>query len=162
MFFLPLIFALLTSFVIDSLPVSIANYNSLTSTVNKTVLLQLVNDARKKGGNCGNTYYAPAPALTWSGQLEKAAQNHSNDMYRNKYFSHTGSDGSGSGERINQAGYNWRYYGENIAGGYKTEREVIIGWLSSPAHCRNIMNRNFKEMGVARAGDYWTQDLGSR
>lgn len=160
MFFLPLIFALITSCTKDSAPV--ADNNSVSSTVNKTVLLQLVNNARKKGCNCGNTYYAPAPALVWNDQLEKAAYSHSNDMFRNKYFSHTGSDGSGSGERINDAGYNWRYYGENIAQGYPTEKEVVTGWLSSPGHCINIMSKNYKEMGVAKVGEYWTQDLGGR
>jgi uncharacterized protein YkwD len=160
MFFLPLIVAHITSCTKDS--VAVADNNSVSPTVNKTVLLQLVNDARKKGCNCGNTYYAPAPALVWNNQLEKAAHNHSNDMFRNKYFSHTGSDGSGSGERINDAGYSWKYYAENIAQGYPTEKEVVAGWLSSPGHCSNIMSRDYKEMGVAKVGDYWTQDFGSR
>lgn len=160
MFFLPLIFALITSCTKEPTPV--AADHSIPSTVNKTVLLQLVNNARKKGCNCGDTYYAPAPALSWNDQLEKAAYKHSNDMFRKNYFSHTGSDGTSSGQRISNAGYTWKFYGENIAQGYLTEKEVIEGWLKSPGHCTNIMNKNFKEMGVARAGDYWTQDFGSR
>jgi len=160
MFFLPLFFTLITACTKDSVPV--AADRSVSSTVNKTVLLQLVNDARKKGCHCGDTYYAPAPEVTWNDLLEKAAYKHSNDMFQNKYFSHTGSDGSGSGERITQAGYAWRYYGENIGAGYKTEQEVVKGWLNSPGHCRNIMNGNYREMGVARVGDYWTQEFGSR
>lgn len=160
MFFLPLIFALITSCTKDSTPV--VNDNVVPSTVNKTVLLQLVNDARKKGCNCGSTYYASTTALTWNDQLEKAAYDHSKDMSQNKYFSHTGSDGSESGERISNAGYAWKWYGENIAAGYPTESEVVAGWLSSPGHCANIMNKNYKEMGVAKVGDYWTQDFGSK
>jgi uncharacterized protein YkwD len=160
MFFLPIIFAVITSCTKESVSPGIDDPVPLT--VNKTVLLQLVNDTRTKGCNCGETYYVPVPALTWNNQLEKAAYNHSNDMYRKKYFGHTGSDGSGSGERISAVGYNWKYYAENIAAGYQTEKEVISGWLSSPGHCANIMNGNYKEMGVARAGDYWTQDFGSR
>lgn len=159
MFFLPFIFAFITSCTKDSSPV---NINSVPSTVNKTVLLQLVNNARKKGCNCGNTYYASAAPLTWNEQLEKAAYDHSKDMFQNKYFSHTGSDGSSSSERIINAGYGWKWYGENIAQGYPGEQEVVAGWLSSPGHCANIMNKNFKEMGVARVGDYWTQEFGSR
>lgn len=160
MFFLPLIFALITSCTKDSSPV--VNDNAVPSTVNKTVLLQLVNDARKKGCSCGTTYYAPTTALTWNDQLEKAAYDHSNDMFQNKYFSHTGSDGSGSGERISNSGYAWKWYGENIAAGYPTEKDVVAGWLSSPGHCANIMNKNYKEMGVAKVGDYWTQDFASK
>jgi uncharacterized protein YkwD len=160
MFFLPIVFALITSCSKDPLPVG--NNDPVPSTVNKTILLQLVNDARKKGCNCGEAYYAPAPAVTWNDQLEKAAYLHSSDMNTKKYFSHTGSDGSGSGERISAVGYPWKFYGENIAAGYQNEQEVIKGWLSSPGHCANIMNKNFKEMGVAKVGDYWTQDFGSK
>lgn len=160
MFFLSFVFALCISCSKDSTPV--ATNISVSSTVNKTVLLQLVNNARKKGCHCGNIYYAPAPALIWNNQLEKAAYDHSRDMFQNKYFSHTGSDGTSSGDRISNAGYNWRWYGENIAEGYPTEKDVVAGWLSSPGHCANIMNKNYKEMGVAKVGDYWTQDFGSK
>ncbi len=161
MFFLSLILVLVTSCTKDSLPDGNGT-DSVSSSVNKTVLLQLVNDARKKGCNCGNTYYPPVAPLTWNELLEKAAQSHSTDMFKKNYFSHTGSDGSGSGERISRAGYTWKYYGENIANGYQTESEVIAGWLSSPGHCSNIMNGNFTEMGVSKAGNYWTQDFGRR
>lgn len=130
--------------------------------VNKTLLLQLVNDARKRGAKCGDTYYPAAPALSWNSQLEKAALIHSNDMQLNNYFSHASQDGSKAGERIDQTGYRWRTYGENIAHGYRSEREVVSGWLKSPGHCKNIMSKSFKEMGVARVDDYWTQVFSAR
>lgn len=132
------------------------------SGVNKLVMLQLVNDARKKGCQCGDTWYPSAPALSWNLLLEKAALRHSQDMYTNKFFSHTGQDGTGAGVRIDAAGYQWRTYGENIAMGYQLENDVVDGWLKSPGHCKNIMNASFKEMGVAKSGSYWTQDFGSK
>jgi uncharacterized protein YkwD len=127
------------------------------SPVNKTLLLQLVNEVRKKGCQCGDTYYSPAPALSWNNQLEQAALVHSNDMYANNYFSHASKDGSKAGDRIDDAGYRWRTYGENIAFGYRTEREVVQGWIQSPGHCKNIMNKAYKEMGISRVGNFWTQ-----
>ena len=159
MLFLPLFLAIITSFTRDSIP----SAETLVPPpgVNKTVLLQLVNDARKKGCRCDGTWYPPVAPLSWNNQLERAAYGHSSDMFRNKYFSHTGSDGSGTGERMTKAGYNWRFYGENIAQGYSSEKEVVAGWLSSPGHCANIMSKNYREMAVARVGDYWTQDFGS-
>ncbi|MGZ3938288.1 MAG: CAP domain-containing protein [Flavisolibacter sp.] len=159
MLFLALFIATIGFSSKDSIP-SYENPVS-TSTLNKTVMLQLVNNARKKGCNCGNKYYPPVAALTWNNQLERAAYGHSTDMFRNRYFSHTGSNGSATGERITNAGYNWRFFGENIAQGYPSEKEVVAGWLSSPGHCANIMSKNYKEMGAARVGDYWTQDFGS-
>ena len=133
-----------------------------TSTVNKTVMLQLVNNVRKKGCQCGDTYYPSAPAVTWNDQLEKAALTHSKDMFANNYFSHKAQDGTNAGSRIDAAGYHWRTYGENIAMGYRNEQEVIAGWVSSPGHCKNMMNRAFKEMGVAKEGSYWTQEFGAK
>ena len=136
--------------------------SNLPSTVNRSQLLQLVNDVRQKGCLCGDTYYPSTTPVVWNSQLELAAYNHSSDMYRNKYFSHTGLDGSNPGARIDGAGYHWMHYGENIATGYTTERLVVDAWIKSPGHCRTIMNKDYKEMGVARVGDYWTQEFGAR
>lgn len=130
--------------------------------VNKTLLLQLVNSVRKQGCRCGNTYYAPAAAVIWNSQLEQAALAHSNDMYANRYFSHAAQDGSKAADRLDDAGYRWRTYGENIAFGYRSEKEVVDGWIKSPGHCKNIMNGAFKEMAVSRIGDYWTQVFGTK
>lgn len=132
------------------------------SSVNKTLLLQLVNDVRQKGCNCGDKWQPPVGTLTWNDKLEAAATAHSIDMNQKAYFSHTSPDGSNAGNRIQRAGYVWRAYGENIAFGYNNERDLIRGWLNSATHCANMMNRNFKEMGVGRSGTYWTQAFGAR
>jgi uncharacterized protein YkwD len=137
------------------------NNLELPNSVNKEMLLHLVNETRKKGCHCGDTYYAPAPALSWNDLLEKAALNHTKDMFQNNYFSHIGKDGSNVSQRMDRVGYKWMAYGENIGLGFKDEKEVIENWLRSPGHCKNIMNRKFTEMGVARVGNYWTQTLGS-
>ena len=157
--FLSVLFAFIISCTknnVDSLPKADA------SSVNKTLLLQLVNEVRQKGCNCGDQYYPAVSPLTWNEKLEAAATSHSVDMYNKNYFSHTSPDGSNAGKRIQRAGYVWTTYGENIAFGYNNERELIEGWLQSPTHCGNIMGRHFKEMGVGRSGTYWTQDFGSR
>ena len=133
-----------------------------SNSIDKITILKLVNEARKKGCQCGDTYYNPAPPLTWNELLEKAAAVHSNDMFTKKYFSHTAPDGSRAGERIEKEGYHWMMYGENIGMGFKNEREMVEGWLKSPGHCKNIMNKDYKEMGAAKAGNYWTQTFGTR
>ncbi len=128
-------------------------------SVNREKILELVNQARREGRYCGKEYFEPAEEVVWNEKLELAAQIHSNDMYDNDFFSHTGSDGSDAGERLEAVGYKWITYGENIAKGYENEEQVIKAWLKSEGHCKNIMNPAFKEMGVARAGYYWTQVL---
>lgn len=130
--------------------------------LNKTLILQLLNDVRKKGCQCGDQWYSSAAPLTWNDLLEKAALAHSTQMVQKKFFSHISSDGYNAGDRISKVGYSWKNYAENIGMGFRDEREMVEGWLKSPGHCRNIMSPQYKEVGVARVGDYWTQDFGTR
>lgn len=148
----------------EAVPALVENptISNLPATVNRGQLLQLVNEVRQKGCQCGDTYYYPTTKVSWNSQLELAAYSHSSDMYQNQYFSHTGLDGSNAGVRIDRTGYNWMAYGENIATGYSTEQQVVDAWIKSPGHCKNIMNKAYKEMGVARVGNYWTQEFATR
>lgn len=130
--------------------------------IDRAILIQLVNGVRSKGCTCGDQKMPPVGPLTWNGLLEKAAYNHSKDMTDNKYFDHNGLNGSTPGSRLDAVGYNWKYYGENIANGNMDEMAVVLGWLHSPDHCRNIMNGNFLEMGVGKYGQNWTMELGAR
>jgi len=129
----------------------------------KELLLQLVNSYRASGCNCGSEgYFVPTVSLEWNDILERAAHDHCVDMFTNKFFSHTGSDGSDVGTRLNRRGYKWKTCGENISSGRQTEKSVIDGWMKSPGHCRNIMNPTFKEIGASRKDSYWTLVLGTR
>lgn len=129
-------------------------------------MLTLINNARSQARTCGSTAYAAVAAVSWNCLLEDAARGHSQSMADNNYFSHTGIDGSSSGDRITAAGYTWYTYGENIAAGYPDAESVMQGWLESEGHCSNIMTDAFLEVGVgiAKGGDYgtyWTQDFGA-
>lgn len=128
-------------------------------------MLQLVNDARTRGQDCGSRgVFGPASALVWNDRLAAAAQRHSDDMASANLFSHTGSDGSNVAGRTTDAGYLWQAVGENIAAGYTTVQAVVNAWLNSDGHCANIMRSSFEEFGSARADElnstyriYWTQ-----
>jgi uncharacterized protein YkwD len=133
--------------------------------------LAAVNQARSVNQICGTTPYSPAAPVSWSENLAMAAYLHSEDMVLNKFFSHTGADGSSAGQRISRQGYPWRTYGENIAVGYPTVSSVIQGWLGSEGHCRNLMDPAFTEIGAGYAigpfggnpaARYWTLDLADR
>lgn len=132
-------------------------------------ILQAVNVARASPRTCGERHFAAAPALAWNPALGDAALAHSRDMARQKYFDHQGKDGKAVGDRAHQAGYRWRRIGENIASGVRSPEEAVAGWIASPGHCANIMNRDFTEMGAAyairhdrRIGRiYWTQVFGT-
>ncbi|NVM77966.1 uncharacterized protein YkwD [Duganella sp. SG902] len=131
-------------------------------------ILDGVNQARASGYVCGGAAYPPAPPLRWNQQLAAAAQEHSADMASRGKLDHASSDGGTVRERSQRAGYYWTRIGENIAYGQWTPQEVLATWLASTAHCTNIMDREFTEMGAAasRTQDgrdgviYWTQVLG--
>ena len=130
-------------------------------------LLDAHNSARSQARSCGGQSFSAAPPLEWNSLLGQAAKVHSNDMASNNFFSHTGSDGSSAGQRITNAGYNWRGWGENIAAGQQSVDDVMQGWLNSPGHCSNIMNPNISQIGGAlvelqgsQYSTYWTVVFG--
>ena len=102
-------------------------------------------------------------------KLTKAARAHSADMIRKDYFGH-----GSVGRRLKHYGYNWRVYGENIAGGtghYASPGNTFRRWMNSSGHRANILNRRFREIGIGTAtGNYkgrtgytmYTVDFGSR
>lgn len=133
----------------------------------KQELLYDINTTRQKGCNCGTKWFPPAPPVTWNTILQKSAYGHARDMNDRNYFSHTGKDGRSMEDRIQQSGYNVAnfkavYFGENIAKGQPTIQAVMQDWFKSEGHCKNLMNANFKEVGVVQYNDYWVQDFGGR
>ncbi|MFI1814786.1 CAP domain-containing protein [Streptomyces sp. NPDC020422] len=119
-------------------------------------VIALVNAERAKVG-CG--------ALTANAALTSAAQGHSDDMAARDFFDHTNPDGAGPGDRVTAAGYPWSTYGENIAMGQTSPEQVMESWMNSPGHRANILNCDFKEIGIGihdSGGPYWTQVFGAR
>lgn len=73
-------------------------------------------------------------------------------------FSHTRPDGSSCFTVLPQFGIKYLSAGENIAAGYTTPESVMKGWMNSEGHRANILNANFKYIGVGyEKGNYWTQ-----
>ena len=102
-------------------------------------------------------------------KLTKAARAHSSDMIKKDYFGH-----GNVGRRLKHFGYNWRVYGENIAGGtgrYARPGNTFRRWMNSSGHRANILDRRFREIGIGTAtGNYkghrgytmYTVDFGTR
>lgn len=129
-------------------------------------VLEAVNEQRARGAVCDGEEMPPAGPLERDVLLEDAARKHSLDMAEQGYFAHESLDGRTPGDRIAAAGYEGSPVGENIAQGYRTVEDVMAGWMSSPGHCRNIMNPVYDRLGVGYAeadgsgAPYWTQNFG--
>ena len=65
---------------------------------------------------------------------------------------------------IKAKGYTGRCYGENIAEGQKSPREVFVAWMNSAGHRANILNGQYRDLGVAETaggqGPLWVMELG--
>lgn len=140
----------------------VADWNSAWSGFEEEVL-RLSNQQRASGAMCGTVSYGPTTALSANPALRCSARLHSKDMQQRNFFSHTSPDGATFDQRITAAGYEWRTIGENIAAGQRTPQEVVQAWMQSQRHCQNVMNPDFKELGVGFYDGYrWTQDFGAR
>lgn len=112
-----------------ALPIAQARYN----------IISLTNRERVNRG---------LPALRSSNALNNACQSHANDMARNRFLSHTGSDGSNGGQRARRNGLGWSAWGENVAAGQRGSAEVVNAWMSSSGHRANILNARYNAIGV--------------
>lgn len=136
----------------NSLPAcSAVRFNADGTGLSSAVFTQALNQVRATPCRCANQAFAsPVAAVAWNTRLEAAALAHSQDMQRNNFFSHTGSDGSNPGQRTARAGYSAASWGENIAAGYPDMNTVIRGWLESQSgHCEAIKSASFSEIGAA-------------
>jgi uncharacterized protein YkwD len=91
--------------------------------------------------------------LSYAPRLEAAARAHALDMARHGYFSHTGRDGFGVGDRVRAQGYRWCYVAENLAKGQGDLTQVMRGWAQSAPHYRNMMSRNATGFGLFQGPD---------
>lgn len=120
-------------------------------------ILNLVNEERAKVG---------ADPLQINEQLDQAADLHSQDQANINTMSHTGSNGSDMGSRVQDSGYQYSTAGENVAAGYPDAEAVMAGWMGSDGHRENILDPNFEDLGIGYSvGDdgnaYWTQVFGA-
>ena len=113
---------------------------SMLGSVYSSLLVDLTNKDRSEAGY---------PELTVNPLLEQAAQLKADDMVEKSYFAHTSPEGVTPWFWFKQAGYNFRYAGENLAVGFEDSTDVNEGWLNSPSHKANIVNSHFTEIGIA-------------
>lgn len=117
-------------------------------------VLSLVNEERAKVG---------CSALSANSALSDLAAKFSDDMAARGFFDHTDPDGATPWDRAAKAGIS-DLGGENIARGQSDAAAVMAAWMNSPGHKANILNCDFKTLGVGvhfgPGGPWWTQDFG--
>jgi hypothetical protein len=94
-------------------------------------------------------------------RLDASAVQHSQDMAARDYFAHVTPEGLTPSDRAAAQGY-LAGAGENIADGYDSAAAVMLAWMGSAGHCRNILGpaRDIG-IGTSAAGmPYYTQAFG--
>ncbi|CAM5741208.1 hypothetical protein SALBM311S_12029 [Streptomyces alboniger] len=117
-------------------------------------VLRLVNQERAKVG---------CSALSANSALSELADDFSDAMAKEGFFDHTDPSGATPWDRAAKAGIS-DLGGENIARGQANAAAVMKAWMNSPGHKANILNCDFKTLGVGvhfgSGGPWWTQDFG--
>ncbi|UQA92899.1 CAP domain-containing protein [Streptomyces halobius] len=117
-------------------------------------VLSLVNQERAQAG---------CSPVTADKELAGLAQQFSDDMAARDFFGHTDPDGDTPWDRARDLGIT-DLGGENIARGQANAQSVMDTWMNSPGHRANILNCDYKTMGVGvhfgSGGPWWTQDFG--
>ncbi|MFD7549179.1 CAP domain-containing protein [Streptomyces sp. NPDC059578] len=120
----------------------------------ETQVVALVNRERAKVG---------CQPVSADAGLARLAENFSQDMAARGFFDHTDPDGDTPWDRAEAAGIS-DLGGENIARGQADAAAVMAAWMDSPGHRANILNCDFKTLGVgahfASGGPWWTQNFG--
>lgn len=97
-----------------------------------------VNTERSKQG---------LPPLAFDNKLGDVARAHSQDMLQRGYFSHYTPEGKSPFDRMEAAGIDYQYAGENLALA-PTTTLAMQGLMNSPGHRANILNPNFHAIGI--------------
>jgi uncharacterized protein YkwD len=119
-------------------------------------LIDLINKERTDVGRA---------ALTVNADLTEAARRHSLDMACNNFMKHSGSDGSWTGNRVTNAGYQNPYYLEIL--GIGLPQDAINQWRIEKTDWSAVLNSRVTEIGVGYVfskfsayGGYWTVVMG--
>lgn len=94
--------------------------------------------------------------VTYNPQLDTAAEKHASHMSNVRKMAHDGIGDGDPGERIRATGFT-KAWGENVAMGQTSAAQVVREWMASPKHRENILDPNFRQMGVG-----FTQEAGGR
>ncbi|MEO3944632.1 CAP domain-containing protein [Gorillibacterium sp. CAU 1737] len=121
-----------------------------TATAYAKQVASIVNQERAAAG---------LSPLTFDSALSKMAVDKAKDMIVNNYFSHTSPTYGSPFDMMTRYGIPHSYAGENIAKGQRTPQEVMTAWMNSAGHKANILNANYKKIGVGYYNGAWVQEF---
>lgn len=110
------------------------------SNISPEKILELTNQKRAEQG---------LSPLTINSKLNESAQRKAGDMFAFNYWAHISPSGRNPWSFFQEVGYKYVYAGENLARDFMDSDAVIEAWMNSPTHRDNILNSNYKEIGIS-------------
>src|SRR3990167_3543451 len=110
------------------------------TSIFKNEIITLTNQERQNNSSS---------QLAENSLLDQAAASKAAYMFSKNYWAHYAPDGTSPWYFFNQAGYKYIWAGENLARDFQTSEGVVQGWLNSPSHRENLLNKSYQDIGVA-------------
>lgn len=110
------------------------------SNITPERVLEITNQKRAENG---------LSPLTLNGKLNEAAQRKAGDMFAFNYWAHVSPSGRSPWSFFQEVGYKYLYAGENLARDFMNSDSVVDAWMNSPSHRDNLLNSNYKEIGLS-------------
>lgn len=108
------------------------------TSMSHSALLSATNSHRASNGKT---------TLFINQSLSSAAQTKANDMAERNYWSHNTPTGEEPWVFIDNTGYKYLKAGENLAYGFATSEDTVVGWMNSPSHRTNMLDDAYSEVG---------------
>lgn len=113
-----------------------------TATFSAREIVELTNKKRLENN---------LPPLAQNPLLFQAAQAKAANMFAEDYWAHFAPSGKSPWFFISASGYKYLYAGENLARDFTNADAIVDAWMGSSTHRSNMLDKNFKEIGVAVA-----------
>jgi Cysteine-rich secretory protein family len=128
-------------------PISHRGVLAYATSMSREGLLSATNQQRAANG---------VGSLGLNSALNQAAQAKANDMVARDYWSHNTPEGNPPWVFIDNAGYAYKKAGENLAYGFTTSSDTVVGWMNSPSHKENMLGGDYTDVGFgyANSPDY--------
>jgi hypothetical protein len=110
------------------------------SNITPERVLEVTNQKRGENG---------LSPLTLNSKLSEAAQRKAGDMFAFNYWAHISPSGRSPWSFFQEVGYKYLYAGENLARDFMSSDSVVDAWMNSPSHRDNLLNSNYKEIGLS-------------
>ncbi len=138
---LSLIAVLLISFqlVLNFTSKTFPSVLGFAANISPSEVIRLTNEKRAQNG------LAP---VAENSTLSAAAIAKGQDMIAKDYWAHFAPDGTSPWSFFIKFGYKYKYAGENLARDFSSAAGAVDGWMNSPTHRENILNPNYKDIGI--------------